>query len=51
MRLVAEPLTHSAPSLAITAQRAVDYIADLSPHQRLQKAGVFSDDFWLAALM
>lgn len=39
------------PSLVITAQRAIDYITDLSPYQRLQKAGVFSDDFWLASLM
>jgi transposase len=39
------------PSLTVTVRRAVDYIADLTPHQRLQKAGVFSDDFWLAALL
>jgi transposase len=39
------------PTLAAAVQRAVDYIAELTPHQRLQKAGVFSDNFWLARLL
>jgi transposase len=30
---------------------AGSYLADLSPHQRLQKAGVFAPHFWLADLL
>lgn len=35
------------PNLEKTLKRAWNYLADLSPRQRLLKAGVLSDDFWL----
>ena len=31
-----------------SAEMACDYIRTMSPRERLQKAGVFSDNFWLA---
>jgi transposase len=36
------------PTLEDTVTRAIAYLNDLSPHQRLTKAGVFSDSFWLS---
>jgi transposase len=39
------------PSLDTTLQDARDYLRALSPHQRLQKAGVLSADFWLADIL
>lgn len=40
----------SRPTITIdqSAQRACDYILELSPRQRLRQAGVLSGDFWLA---
>jgi transposase len=35
------------PKLDATVTRAISYIDELSPHQRLTKGGVLSDDFWL----
>lgn len=35
------------PKLDATVSRAISYIDDLAPQQRLTKAGVFSDSFWL----
>jgi len=35
------------PTLDATVTRAVAYLDDLTPRQRLTKAGVFSDTFWL----
>lgn len=35
------------PKLDATVTRAIDYLDNLTPHQRLTKAGVLSDDFWL----
>jgi len=35
------------PNLKKTLKRAWNYLASLSPRQRLQKAGVLSEDFWL----
>ncbi len=39
------------PVLDITVQDARDYLSRLSPRQRLQKAGVLSDDSWLASIL
>lgn len=39
------------PVLDITVQDARDYLRSLSPRQRLQKAGILSDDFWLASIL
>jgi hypothetical protein len=36
------------PQLHGTVARAISYLDDLSPYQRLTKAGVLSDAFWLA---
>jgi transposase len=36
------------PDLEATLQRAWAYLADLSPRDRLRKAGVLSGHFWLA---
>lgn len=36
------------PKLDATVRRAIGYLDDLSPKQRLTMAGVFSDSFWLA---
>jgi transposase len=41
--LANEPL----PNLEATLKRAWSYLADLSPRERLQKAGVLSGRFWL----
>ena len=41
--LANEPL----PNLEATLKRAWSYLADLSPSERLRKAGVFSGHFWL----
>lgn len=41
--LANEPL----PDLEATLKRAWAYLRDLSPHERLQKAGVLSGRFWL----
>jgi transposase len=41
--LANEPL----PDLETTLKRAWSYLADLSPHERLRKAGVLSGHFWL----
>lgn len=35
------------PNLKKTLKRAWNYLAELPPRQRLQKAGVLSKDFWL----
>jgi len=35
-------------SIAVSALAACQYLIDLSPHDRLQKAGVLSGQFWLA---
>ena len=35
------------PKLDATVTRAISYLDDLTPHQRLTKAGVFSGSFWL----
>lgn len=35
------------PNLDKTLKRAWEYLASLSPRQRLQKAGVLSENFWL----
>jgi transposase len=42
--LANEPL----PDLEATLKRAWSYLADLSPRDRLRKAGVLSEHFWLA---
>jgi hypothetical protein len=39
------------PSLDKTIQRAQDYLASLTPYERLQKACVCSHSFWLANLI
>ena len=36
------------PQLDVTVARATAYLDNLAPYQRLTKAGVFSDAFWLA---
>jgi len=36
------------PNLDITLKRAWSYLNDLTPRERLQKAGVLSGNFWLA---
>jgi transposase len=36
-------------SIDQSADEACRYILEMSPHERLQKAGVFSEDFWLAS--
>jgi len=36
-------------SIDESADQACRYILDLKPGERLQKAGVFSEDFWLAS--
>jgi DDE superfamily endonuclease len=36
------------PNVDETVQRAQCYVRSLSPQERLQKAGVLSNDFWLA---
>ncbi len=41
--LANEPL----PDLELTLKRAWSYLADLSPRERLRKAGVLSGRFWL----
>jgi hypothetical protein len=41
--LANEPL----PDLDTTLKRAWSYLADLSPRERLRKAGVLSGQFWL----
>lgn len=38
------------PTLDATVERACQYWLGLTPRQRLRKAGVLSDNFWLAAL-
>jgi transposase len=35
-------------SIEKSADQACQYILDMNPHERLQKAGVFSGNFWLA---
>jgi hypothetical protein len=39
------------PDVDATIECACSYIADLSPRERLQKAGVFAQDFWLADVL
>lgn len=39
------------PDVNTTIECACSYVADLSPQERLQKAGVFAPDFWLADLL
>lgn len=34
-------------SIETSAQAACQYLIDLSPHDRLQKAGILSGNFWL----
>ena len=34
-------------SIEVSALAACQYLIDLSPHDRLQKAGVLSGHFWL----
>ena len=36
------------PDLDITVQTAIDHLDSLTGFQRMLKAGVFSDNFWLA---
>lgn len=45
--LANEPL----PNMDATLKRAWSYLADLSPRERLQKAGVLSKSFWLASVL
>lgn len=40
----------ATPDLDNTLKRAWEYLASMSPQQRLQKAGVLSEDFWLKDL-
>ena len=39
------------PNVDATIECASSYVADLSPQERLQKAGVFAQDFWLADIL
>ncbi len=39
------------PDVHSTLKRAWTYLANLSPHQRLQKAGVLAETFWLADIL
>lgn len=39
------------PNVDETACRAQDYVHALSPRERLEKAGVLSEDFWLADIL
>ena len=39
------------PDVDATIECACRYMADLSPRERLQKAGVFAQDFWLADVL
>jgi hypothetical protein len=39
------------PNVEATARRAQDYVHSLSPKERLEKAGVLSQDFWLADVL
>ncbi|HET7090601.1 MAG TPA: transposase [Anaerolineae bacterium] len=39
------------PDLDAVLKCARDYLANLSPQERLEKAGVFAPDFWLADLL
>jgi hypothetical protein len=39
------------PDVDMMIDSACRYVADLSPQERLQKAGVFAPDFWLADLL
>jgi transposase len=41
----------TTPDLDATLERAQEYLAALSPRQRLRKAGVLSEDFWLASVL
>jgi transposase len=45
--LANEPL----PNMDATLKRAWSYLADLSPRERLQKAGALSKSFWLASVL
>jgi len=45
--LANEPL----PNMDATLKRAWSYLANLSPRQRRQKAGVLSKSFWLASVL
>jgi len=36
------------PDLEATVRSAISYLDSLTAHERLLKAGVYSDDFWLA---
>ena len=37
-------------SIDESADRACEYIWKLSPQERLQKAGVYADNFWLSGI-
>jgi transposase len=39
------------PDMNETLKNAQDYLASLSPRQRLRKAGVLSENFWLADVL
>lgn len=41
----------ATPCLDATVQRAEQYMVSLNPKQRLRKAGVLSESFWLADLV
>ena len=41
----------STPDMDKMLKFSWDYLASLSPRQRLRKAGVLADDFWLADLL
>jgi hypothetical protein len=38
------------PTLAVTAQRLIEHLRDLSPQQRRRQAGILSNRFWLAGI-
>ncbi len=43
-------INEPTPNLDLTVHRACRHLAQLTPRQRLEKAGVLSATFWLAAL-
>ncbi len=39
------------PELDVSLARACEYILGLAPEERLRKAGVFSETFWLRRVL
>lgn len=39
------------PNVVANVERAATYLLELSPEERLRKAGVRSPDFWLKAVL